>query len=296
MKKLIGLLVLVVALGSYSFFVLYQADQKQSENGLRGILPEHVLIDSLKITNEDKQISLSFEDGLWWVTHPHRYLADQDFVNKSLQIMHETPAMNQFELQEDHFGLSPGKAFIEIKYENSMNKRLVIGQQDGPGNSIYILDKDSQKVSVLHNIWGQLLYFPASRFYNQGLPIPDKSVKRVSLLRNQKVQWSLASVDNTLMELTYLGEVFCSRKAQWLWFFDKIKDFKIEDLSFRSISDNSMPWTLSFDTSKGNIRFYFDEQASKIIIPRFNVIGKVAPGSLESLSQEIQKVIKSDKK
>ena len=68
-----------------------------------------------------------------------------------------------------------------------------------------------------------------------------------------------------------------------LHYFSKEKDFKATS-------------EMSVTTEIGNIRFLFSENGRKIHVPQLNVFAQLMPDSLKSLEDEIDKVMKSDKK
>lgn len=297
MKKWSLLFGTILILGSYVYFGIYLPDRKkETKKQAMNILPDDENLREIHISTPEKDVFLEKKDDVWWVIKPHEYLADQEFVVKAVQIMTEAPVVNQFLLEDDRFGFKEPEAFFHMTYDSGLNKRILVGKAKGAAQHIYLLDKDSNQVHVVHNVWAQLLYFPIDRFFAQTLPIVGTQVKTIQFGVGGNRVWKLTSGSERIMSIEYLGKLYESEKSQWLWFFKNIRDFELKDLKFGQSLNFKVHSELEVETEKGNIRFQFNRKADKIFVPQLNVFADVDPYSLKSLSDELDKVINRDKK
>lgn len=297
LKPILALFILLILLGTYAWFGIIQVE-KQVENDKVFLLPKNLSdqLQSFKLVTSDFEIQVENKEGLWWVTEPVHYLANQEYIEKGLQIMADALARRDFELKEDHYGFRPGKAFILFHFKDGLNKRLKVATESGPGDTIYVLDQDLQRVFVVHNVWGQFLYYPITRFYHPFLPIAAKSVLSVKLLKQGQNYWGVEPRPDQTLKIDYLGQSYSIPKAQALWFYKKLREFPLQNFKFNTELTFKPYWQLVVGTENGNIIFDFDEKAEKIYGQQANVFAEIEPYSLKSLEYEIQKVIKSDKK
>jgi hypothetical protein len=291
-KSFIVLILVLLLLSSYAWFVLIQADRQQladSNQLFSQSLTENLA--RLQVVSQDHDISLIKKDDYWYVEKPHLFLGNQEFIQKSLKIMQEMVTQHNFPFEDDRYGLNPGKAFLLLEFIDGQQKRLRIGEQEGPAQTIYVKDDDQNHVYVFHNLWGQFIYYFVENYYSQVLPIPGQIVKSVTWMRGQEKLWEVRPESKGLISLFLEGQTHSVEKAQALWFFKNIREFSIEDLRFEQDPQFQASHTLHFSTDKGNIRFEFDEKAENIHIPQFNVFAKVDPYSLKSLRNEIERMI-----
>ena len=297
MKKWFVFPILILLLGLYSWFgILVPEKENIDKIESQVVLKSPEQLHRIEVTTRDKSVMLEKKEDLWWVIKPHEYLADQEFVVKAVQIMSETPVVNQFKLEEDRFGFDKTEAFFNFHWIDGLNKRIIVGNEEATANHIYLLDNDSREVLVVHNVWSQLLYYPLERLFSSTLPITGTQVKTIHFSRSGQKLWQLSSGGKKIMNIEYMKEHFQSEKAQWLWFFKKIREFELKNLKFAAQRDFEVKSELEIETEKGNIRFQFNHKGDKIFIPHLNVFADTDPYSLQSLSDEIDKVIRSDKK
>ena len=297
LKLFLVLCMILVSLALYIWFGVLGSENTRQESQ-RNLISKQDLrfLRSINILTSDAEISMELRDGLWFVTRPQEYPANQEYVVKSLQVMQEAFSEQTFKLDQDRYGFEPGRAFIHLIFDNGLQKRLKVGSVDGPANTLYVLDQDSKDIFVYHNVWGQFLYYPTSRFLNPYLPLPGQMVKNVTLQQGHQIHWKVFPVQGNRLEIRLGEHSHFVEKAKALWFFKKIREFQLNNLKFETPSPFQSYWQLYFETDKGNIRFDFDEKMEKIFISDFNVFAEVAPYSLKSLSYELEKVIQSDKK
>ena len=262
------------------------------------LLPDNFVdqLQALTMVNSDKEFKIVNQDDVWVVVSPNPYVGNQEYILKGLQIMGEVVSNHNFELQEDNYELNPGRAFFRLEFKNGLEKRLVVGAKAGPAGTIYVLDKDSQRVFVVHNIWSQFLLYPPERLYTPNLPIPGKMVKSLYFTERGKMIWKVEPVEGQKLKLTYKDQAVEVPKAEGLWFFQKVREFQLESLEFGEPKDFQTFGELHIATDKGNIMFEFNPSSEKIRVRTFNVFANVKPYSLKSLGNEIKKVIKSVKK
>lgn len=287
----------LLGLASYAYFGIHQKELKE-EGGKKALFFDEELLrlEKMNLVTEEGDLILEKKDDQWWVIRPHKYLANQDYIEKTLKIMEGAQPASSFVFDEDRFGFKPGKAFYHFIYDDQRQRQLILGSQEGPDNSLYVLDMDQNRVFVVHNVWGQFLYYPIQHFYHQYLPIPGALVKKLSLVQNDKLIWKVEPSDGGKMQVEWEGQVHQTERAPWLWFFNKLREFPLENVQFDSAEKAFKGKVLNIETNLGNIRFIFSEKGEEIYIPSLNVFAQVDPHSLISLGNEIKKVIKSDKK
>lgn len=295
MKKNLILIGLVIVLGLYAYTFIYKKEQSTQIQrvSLVGSISE---IEEIRLTTENGEIELKHVDGLWWVEKPHHYLADQEFIERALTAMVESPSENTFVFSEDLYGVKPGRAFFELIYKSGERKRLIVGSKEAPANRIYILNSDMNTISVVHNLWVQFLHYPTSMFYLKSLPISGHQFKGARLLKGSVVQWSLQSKSKDMANVQ-VGDIKAEvAKAKLLWFFRGLKDFDISKLQFGVDAPKGEFQLLEAESEKGIITFHFYEKDQKVYIPELKVFADYDPNSLNSLRNELKKVIPSDKK
>ena len=289
-------LVLLI-LGVFSWTQIIKPEQVKEETAPE-LLPEKFAdkLHALSIVTKNYEIKIVNQEGLWVVTSPQPYLGNQEYIEKGLQIMGDVVSNHNFKLEEDRFGLDPGRAFYRFEFANGQEKRLIVGENDGPADTIYLLDKDAGRVFVVHNVWAQFLIYPPERFYHPNLPIPGKIVKSLFYSERGKVIWKVEPAENQQLRFIYKDQEAIVEKAQGLWFFKKMREFELENLQFGTPNDFQTFGELHVESDKGNIMFEFNPSSDKIRVTTFNVFAKTKPYSLKSLGYEIEKVIKSVKK
>ncbi len=294
MKK-VGLLFSVfLFLVGIAYFVVKANKEKDPLAKIEDTLLENIAdIKSLTITTAALEVKLVKEEDFWWVSEPHRYLANQRFIERNLQIMSETPPIERFSFTEDHYGVEPGEALFRFQYQDHGEKRLVVGDVEAPGSNIYVLNKDSGFIYVVHNIWSQFLFNGIEKFYTPYLPIPGEAVKKVEYFESGEKVWGLSSKSKTMMTLFYKGENFDSPKEQWIWFFKKIREVTLSNHSFNKKNPMQGTKELRVETEKGNIIFVFSDNSDKIYIPSINVFADLADRSIQSLHKAIERVVNS---
>ncbi len=253
--------------------------------------PEDIV--AIHLTTEEFEVQLNNVDNIWWVLKPKKYLANQDFILRTLKIMNQTPSIQKFQLEEDRYGFDPGEAFYRFIYKDHQEIRLVIGKNDAPGNNIYVLDKDSGWVYVLHNLWAQFLIHPMGDFYSPYLPIPGKMVRSISYFEKDKKLWQLISLSKEKVRLSYKELKFDSPKEDWEWFFEKVREISLGQLQFDSTNDFKIKGELHIQTEEGNIIIQVSEDYRKVFIPNLKLIGELSENSIQSLQHELKKVVES---
>lgn len=297
-QKLLGLLIaLFVGLGLYAWFGIIKPEQELQKE-THQLLPENFpeTLEAFSLTTADIDVRIEKKLEVWWVTSPQEYLANQEFVEKSLRIMKESVSNNTFKLEKDTFGFNPGKGFLRFQFAEGFETRVKVGEVEGPADTLYLLDQDSEQVYVVHNVWGQFLYYPLKQFYHPYLPLPGAIVKDMTLLKKGQVEWRVEPEDAEHLRFLYRDRSLSLPKANALWFFRQVHEFPLENLEFQKQDGFRSFWELNVNTDQGNIIFEFDEAIEKIWVKRFNVFAQVKPYSLKSLGYEIEKVFESDKK
>ncbi len=296
--KFIGvLLILLLGLGSYSWFFIVKPEREESTKKVQ-LFDEQFPQDLIEfhLTTDEFEVQLEKRQGVWWVTSPREYLANQEYIEKSFRIMNDTVSNHHFPLQEDRFGLTPGKAFYRLRHSNGLETRIRVGGTEGPAETIYLLDQDSKEVFVVHNVWAQFLYYPIRQFYHPNLPIPGAIVKQMTLRKGDLVEWKVEPADGGNVRFSWRNRSIEIPKANGLWFFKRVKEFGLQDLEFGEPKNFKPYWRLSVESDKGNIIFQFNKSMEKVWVKKFNIFAQVNPYSLKSLGYEIEKVFKSDQK
>ncbi len=299
MKKILIFSVLVFSVVFYAYFQVYLKKQKRESE--KPVLIEKKKLVGLHLTTASSEIEIKLEDGLWYLIQPHFYPADQNFVKQNLELMTKAPILSTFTLRKDHFGLKPGKAFMEFVYSDSLRRRLIIGKKKGSKDSLYILDKDSKQVFLVHNIFGQFLYYPLSMFFHKNLPIPGKkiqSLKKIQFLKpeqSSEILWKITTTGET-EALVHLGEQSKKiPKEKLLSFFKKIKEFQIRNHQFEKPKSFKKTTSLFVKTEETSITFDFDNQTGRVHSKTQNVFARFEPSFLKALDDELKKVMEDEK-
>ena len=299
MKKILIFSVLVFSVVLYSYFQVYLKKQK-SESEKPALMEKKKMV-GFHLTTASSEIEMKFEDGLWHLVQPHPYPADQNFVKQNLELMARAQILSTFTLQKDHFGLKPGKAFMELTYSDGLRRRLIIGKEKGSKGSLYIFDKDSKQVFLVHNVFGQFLYYPLPMFFSKNLPIPGKkiqSLKKIQFLKPEQspeTLWEITTTSQT-EALVQLGKQSKKiPKENLLSFFKKIKEFEIKDHQFEESKLFKKTTSLIIKTEKTSITFDFDNQTNQVHSKTQNVFARFEPSSLKALDDELKKVMETKK-
>ncbi|MEM7647438.1 MAG: DUF4340 domain-containing protein, partial [Pseudomonadota bacterium] len=210
------------------------------------------------IKSQYGQISFEKRDQDWWVTDPFVYPANQELIERNLNVLGFHGAMSIFDKKEDRYGLDPSQGTLEFFYQNGSKLTLMVGSKEAPQNGVFVFNKASQKVAVVHNSWGQFLYAPIEIFFDPYLPLEGNQIKSVSLAFDRKPVWRVEPADAKHLRVLFGERTVKSSKAQWLWFFKKLREFKVSKVSPASDQPSPRPYRLSVETDKGNIIFEFD--------------------------------------
>ena len=225
MKKILTFSILVCFVSLYAYFQIHL--KKQKNRTQRTVLIESQKPVELNLTSRFSRVKLKLKDNLWFVTTSHSYPADQDFIERNLNLMKKAPILSTFplpdtqklleqftgkekmekskktekthrrktkttkqvnEVRGDPYGFNPPKAFMEIIYPDGLRKRLLMGKIVAPQNGLYILDKDAEQIFVVHNVFGQFFYYPSSMFLSKNLPIHGEKIKTIRLEKSDSME------------------------------------------------------------------------------------------------------------
>ncbi len=289
MKKILIFSIFVFLVISYAYFEIYL--KKQENNPEKFSLVKRQKLVGFHLTTARSEIKMKLEDDLWHLVFPHPYPADQKFVEQGFEIMIQTPIFSTFPLKEDHFGFKPGKAFMEFVYADGLRRRLIVGDTQGPGNSLYVLDKDSGKVFVVHNVFGQFFYHSPIMFFHKNLPIPGKRIQSLKMLQPRKTLWEITKTDQTHALVHFGNQDHRIPKEKLFPFFKKLREFQINGHQFKKPESFKKTMSLFVETDRGSINFDFDEKTGQIYSEIQNVSAHFDPPSLPALGDELKKVI-----
>lgn len=290
MKKNLILVGVLAALCLYAYFFVYKSEADKVQT-LPALVDRPADLVEIHLTTDQGTVHLKLEDELWWVQAPQTYLADQEFVDRALGAMVETATENIFPIDQDLYGVKPGRAFFELLYKDGERKRLVVGSNEAPGSRLYIFNSDTAMVGVVHNLWAQFIHYPLSMFYQKSLPIPGLQFRGARLVNGNQSIWSVKAKSADTVEVSLARARKEIKKAELLWFFKNLKDIHLEKLEFGANAPKGDFLTLEAESEKGIIRFQFYEKDAKVYIPELKVFAVYDPVSLNSLENELKKVI-----
>ena len=299
MKKILIFSILVFLVVFYAYFQVYL--KKQEDEFPKTVLIEKQKLVGFRLTTAFSEIQMKLESDLWHLVQPHSYPADQMFVEQCFEIMTQAPVLSTFPLKEDHFGLKPGKALMEFIYINGLRRRLIIGSKQGPQNGLYILDKDSGQVFLVHSVFGQFLYHPLSMFFHKNLPIPGKKIQSLKMLQSSEtvqspeILWEIKKTDQSDALIRLGDQSGRVPKEKLFLFFKKLREFQIKDHQFKKPKSFKKTISLFIKTDKASINFDFDDKTGQIHSETQNVFARFEPSSLTALSDELKKVMKNKK-
>ena len=294
MKKILIFSILVFSVVFYAYFQIYLKKQGESD---KPVLMEKGKIVGFHLTTVSSEIEMRLEDDLWQMVQPHSYPGDQDFMEQNFEIMTRAPVFSTFPFRDDHFGLNPGKAFIELIYFDGLRKRFIIGSEQGSKNSLYVLDKDSERVFLVHSVFGQFLYYPLSMFFHKNLPIPGKKIrylKRIQFLETEsppQTLWEITKTDQTEVLVNWNERSEKVQRENLSLFLKKIKEFELENHRFEKPKSFKRTTGLIVETEKTSINFEFDDKAGQIYSKTQNVFANFEPSSLADLDGELKKLV-----
>ena len=328
MKKILIFSVLVFLVSFYAYFHIYT--KKQKDLPQKTILTENQNPVELNLISHFSKIKLKFKDNLWFVISPHSYPADQDFIERNLDIMKKTPILSSFKLettavkqpkklQKDPYGFNPPKAFMEMTYQDGLRKKFLIGKTKAPHGSLYILDKETDQVFVVHSLFGQFFYYPPSMFLSKNLPLQGEEIKRIRLEKSGSMEqqalevvWEVKNENQDHATVIYRGKNKKIPKQELFPFFEKIKNFELTNHKFKSepsekseiksgsskkpetnhLSDKSL--SLYIETEKGSNRFDFDYKRRKFYSQAHGVSARFKLPLLKELGEKIKRLMEED--
>ena len=293
MKRILVFFVLTFAVAFYAYFGVYLKNTKKNRQNFLLENPQNLV--GFHLTTAQSEVKIKLEEGLWKVTQPHLYPADHGFVQSTFRLMAKAPILSTFPLEEDFFGLDPGKAFMEFIYNDGLRKRFVIAKEDGPKNSLYVLDKDSTQVFVVHGIFGQFLHYSLAMFFHKNLPILGKKIQSLELIQSNKTLWKILRTDSDQSQIHVEDKEYWIPKEKLLPFFERLKHFEIRNHRFGEFGDFKATVTLLIQTDKGSFAFDFNYETSQVYSKDHRVLAQFDPSSLKFLDSELKRVVKSKK-
>lgn len=296
MKKIIALSAITLYVLFVAYYQVYKKEQGVANRSYdQKFFFDYKTLDGMKITTPSESLTLKLRNGLWWVTDPIEYPADQAFIEKNLKIIDQTLVENVFKKNErDYYGFNPGQGSIEFSHSDAKTKRFILGEEEAPQNKLYLFSPQSEEVLVVHNLWGQFFYHSKDMFFTKGLPIDGLQVKSVDFYANQQKIWQVKASTSNLVEILFESQKKSMRKAQLMWFFKKMSELSLSDLSpFHEVVVQGRQ-TLSIETENGSTDYIFDEEHGEVYIPKKKLRARYERSDLTSLLNELKKVVQGD--
>ena len=293
MKKALVFLVLTFAVAFYAYFGVYLKNEKKNRQSFLLENPQNLV--GFQLTTAQSEVKIKLEEGLWRVIRPHLYPADHEFVQSTFRLMAKAPILSAFPLEEDFFGLDPGRAFMEFIYNDGLRKRFVIAKENGRKNSLYVLDKDSTQVFMVHGIFGQFLHYSLAMFFHKNLPMPGKKVQSLKLIQSNKTLWEILRTDSDQSQIHVEGKEHWIPKEKLHPFFRRLKNLEIKNHHFGEFDGFKATVTLWIQTDKGRFAFDFNYETSQVYCRDQRVLAQFDPSSLKFLDSELKRVVKDEK-
>ena len=293
MKKVLVFSILVFSAVFYAYFQIYL--KKQEKKPEKPLFIEKQKLVEFYLTTAFSEIKIKLKDNLWFLVQPHPYPADQNFVEQNFEIMTRTPVFSTFPLKEDRFGFKPAKAFMEFVYNDGLRKRLIIGKTAGPRGSLYVLDRDSHQVFVVHSVFGQFLYHSLSMFFHKSLPIPGKTIRSLKRIGSQGLLWEIRETDGDHATVFFGNQSKKIPKKNLSLFFKNSRRLNSKGHQFKKPESFKKLSSLLVETEKKTIQFDFDDKKGVFYSETQNVLARFNPSSLRELGDELKKVMENEK-
>ncbi len=296
MKKIIALSAVTLYVLFVAYYQIYQKERGGTNRSYdQKFFFDFKTLDNLKITTPSHNLTLKLRDGLWWVTEPFEYPADQEFIEKNLRIIDQTLVENIFINNErDYYGFNPGQGSIEFNHSDGTSKRFILGEEEAPQNRLYLFNPKSQEVLVVHNLWGQFFYHSTDMFFSKGLPIDGLQIKSVDFYIDQQKIWQVKASSSKLVEILFENQKKSMKKAQLMWFFKRMSELTLSDLNPLLESGVQGGQALSIETEHGSTDYIFDEEHGVVYIPKKKLRARYERSDLTSLINELKKVVQGD--
>ena len=292
LKKILIFSILVFSVVFYAYFQVYLKKQDRSE---KPVLLENKKVVGFHLTTTTSEVQMKLKDNLWQMIHPHSYPGDHHFMEQNFQIMGRAPVFSVFPFKGDHFGFNPGRAFMEFIYFDGLRKRFIIGKEQGPKNSLYILDKDSERVFLVHSVFGQFLYYPLSMFFHKNLPIPGKNIKSlkrvVFLEKSFEILWEITQTDQPGVLVRWKKAKKKIPREKLSLFLKKLKEFQVDSPLFGEPESFKKTTGLVVETEKTSVTFQFNDKEGELYSKTQNVFARFKPSDLGSLDGELKKMM-----
>lgn len=295
MKRLLILGLMALAVGSYAYFFILLPEKEKDSGANDQFMVSTEDIEKIQISTPESLIVLKKVGDLWFVEKPHSYLANQEMMDRTFQAMANSPVRESFPYDKKTFEFTTANSFY-FELNTGEVIRLAVGSMKAPQSMLYLLNMDSQIIYLVPNIWAQLLYYPKSSLYHPYLPIPGQQVMSLRYKKGGKIIWDVRSTGPKSVELQLAGKKHEVSKAKLLWFFKQLREFELEGHQFGARDPSWNQSSLEVETDKGNIIFHFDLEKNQIFIPKASVIADYKGYALNSLTVELEKVVKNDQK
>jgi hypothetical protein len=296
LKKILALTGITLYVAFVAYYQIYQREKGANQGGYdQKFFFKPQQLNAIKLHSQNFDITLSLKNGRWWVTEPFEYMADQEFIEKSIRIMDQVIVDNVFRKSKvDYYGFDPGQALIQFIHDDGEVRRFIVGEKEAPQNKIYLLNMDTEEVLVVHNVWGQLIYFPKNMFFAKSLPIDGDQIKAVDFYENQVKSWEVKSKSVKKVEVEFSGQTHMVEKAQLLWFFRRMSELNLSELN--PITDDVVQGsqTLKVTTENGSTDFIFDEANSQVFIPKKRIKAVYDQSDLKAMINELKKAVGVD--
>lgn len=246
-------------------------------------------LQKIVMTSPGQSFQLQLNKERWWLVEPFRYPADQGAMEQVLTLMNQVVADSVFTLEEDRFGFNPGRARLLMTYENGDVKELVLGDEEGPGSLIYLLDVQSQKVFAVHNVWGQLFYKRPQDLVDPYFTFRHWNIDSIELVKEKSPIWFLKK-QGERWQMLFQGKTLSLEHKDLIWFLRKLKDAPAGPDEF-DVEPPAWPYELVVKAGDKEERVLVSSDGRHIY--QNKAVANLEGSFLESLENQLAKVMKS---
>ena len=199
--------IFVLALALFSYFIVYQGDQRDQERKEKAAIllpyPGDKLME-LTLERTDGTVKVVKEGNNWKLIEPVQYAADNNdmqnlieniLAEKSLQVVREGEG-----IPWNVFGLDKPEGSLTLKFADGSNKKVIVGSRRTYDNDLYLRFDGENKVYLVNAAWSGYLHRDSKSFRDKRLVTvnpeeatevsirsPEQGVTQLAL--NDRKQW-----------------------------------------------------------------------------------------------------------
>ena len=285
----------MILVSGYAYFFVFLKEQKNMDEKIdKQRIAVSEGLNKISVQTKDTNYVLEYRDQKWWIVEPILYPAKPELLERSLTVMNQVVADSSFPLKEDRYGFSQSSSVMTLEYASQGKKTIVLGSEEGVSSQIYLLNKESQQVYSVHNVWGQLFYYELKDMVSSSLPAKYWTIESVELKEKGKNSWKVSlKGDEWFVEKADLK--LSVPKEKLLWWMQSIRNMEVAPVKFNQEMGKDLWFELKVRAKEGEESYFFNKEASEIYITSLKSFAQISAFSLKSIEIELEKVVKNEK-